>query len=115
VTIGKSLVEQERKHSQQCIDAPSVRRFLHRVTNKPDPEARQGIMVPVRSTVRNRKLLDFTSNCPLSIVISMMGEDESGETKMTSVTKLFGWKIAIVEEAQKLTIIHRTSARRLGS
>jgi hypothetical protein len=45
----------------------------------------------------------------------MMGEDESGETKMTSVTKLFGWKIAIVEEAQKLTIIHRTSARRLGS
>ncbi len=38
----------------------------------------------------------------------MFGEDEPRETKMTPVTKLFAWKIAIVEEAQKLAIIHRT-------
>jgi hypothetical protein len=69
-------------------------------------------MIPVRSTVRNRKLLDFTSNYPLTIVLSMIGEDKPGETKMTSVTKLFAWNIAIVEEAQKLTIIQTTSARR---
>jgi len=72
-------------------------------------------MVPIRSTVRNRKLLDFTSNYPLSIVPSMTGENEPGKTKMTSVTKLFAWNIAIVEEVLKLTIIHRTSARRFGS
>jgi hypothetical protein len=34
---------------------------------------------------------------------------------MTLVTKLFAWKIAIVEEPQKLTIIHRTSATSAGS
>ena len=40
----------------------------------------------------------------------MFGENEPSETKMTPVTKLFAWKIAIVEEAEKLAIIHRTSA-----
>ncbi len=76
------------------------------MTDKPNPEARQSIMVPVRSTVRNRKLLDFTSNYLLSIILSMTGKDKQGETKMTIVTKLLAWKIAIVKEAQKLTIIH---------
>ncbi len=71
--------------------------------DKPNPEARQSIMVSFRITVRNHKLLDFTSNYLLSIILSMTGEDEPGETKMTIVTKLLAWKIAIVKGAQKLT------------
>jgi hypothetical protein len=63
--------------------------MLHRMTDKTHPETRQSIMIPVRSAIRNRKLLDFTSNYPLSIILSMTGEDKQGETKMTLVTKLF--------------------------
>jgi hypothetical protein len=40
----------------------------------------------------------------------MSGEDEPSETEMTPVTKLFAWKIPIVEETEKLVVIHRTSA-----
>jgi len=40
----------------------------------------------------------------------MSGEDEPSKTKMTSVTKLFARKIPIVEEAQKIAVIHRPSA-----
>jgi hypothetical protein len=67
-------------------------------------------MIPVRRAARNSKPLDFTSNDLLSVILSMAGEDEPSETKMTPVTKLFAWKIAIVEETDKLEVIHRTSA-----
>jgi hypothetical protein len=70
-------------------------------------------MIPVRGAARNSKLLDFTSNNLLSVILSMAGEDEPSKTEMTPVTKLFAWKIRIVEEAEKLAVIHRTSASRM--
>jgi hypothetical protein len=57
--------------------------------------------------------LDFTSNNLLSVILSMAGEDEPGKTKMTPVTKLLAWKIAVVEETEKLAVIQRTSASRI--
>jgi hypothetical protein len=113
VTIGKSFVEQQWKSSKKFIYAPRPLRMLHRVTDKAHPEARQSIMIPVRGAARNSKLLDFTSNNLLSVILSMAGEDEPSKTEMTPVTKLFAWKIRIVEEAEKLAVIHRTSASRM--
>jgi hypothetical protein len=40
----------------------------------------------------------------------MVGRDEPGQAKMTSVTKLFACEIRIVKKAQKLAVIHRPSA-----
>jgi hypothetical protein len=40
----------------------------------------------------------------------MLGQDEPSEAKMASVTKLLAWKIAIVEESEKLAVIHGSSA-----
>jgi hypothetical protein len=45
----------------------------------------------------------------------MVGEDEPSKTKMTPMTKLLAWKIPIVEEAEKLPVIHGASdSRRLS-
>ncbi len=87
--------------------------MLHRMTDKTHPEPRQSIMIPVRGAARSSKPLDFTSNNLLSVILSMAGEDEPSKTKMTPMTKLFAWKIPIVEETEKLAVIHRTSASRL--
>jgi hypothetical protein len=43
----------------------------------------------------------------------MSGEDEPSKTKMTPMTKLLAWKIAIVEETEKLAVIQRTSVSRM--
>jgi hypothetical protein len=110
VTIRKTLVKQERKLSQQRINAPSLGRILHRVAYKSNPETGQSIMIPVRSTIRSSKLFDFPCNYLFSVILSVACQGEPGETKVTPVTKLFTWKIPIVEEAQKLAVIHRTSA-----
>jgi hypothetical protein len=69
-------------------------------------------MIPVRGAARNGKPSDFTSKNLLSVILSMAGEDEPSQTKMTPVTKLLAWKIAIVEESEKLPVIHGTSASR---
>ena len=84
--------------------------MLHRMTDKTHPEPRQSIMIPVRRAARNSNPLDFTSNNLLSLILSMAGEDEPSKTKMTPVTKLFAGKIRIVEETEKLPVIHRTPA-----
>jgi hypothetical protein len=67
-------------------------------------------MIPVRGAARNSKPLDFTSNNLLSVILSMAGQDEPSKKKMTSMTKLLAWKIAIVEESEKLAVIHGSSA-----
>ncbi len=46
-------------------------------------------MIPVRSSIRYSKPGNLASNYLLRLVLSMSGEDEPGETKMTLVTKLF--------------------------
>ncbi len=81
------------------------------MTHKAHPETRRSIMIPVRSSIRYSKPGNLASNYLLRLVLSISGEDEPGETKMTLVTKLLPWKIVIVEEAQKLAVIHRTSTR----
>jgi hypothetical protein len=40
----------------------------------------------------------------------MSREDEPSKTKMALMTKLFAWKIPFVEKAQKIAVIHGTSA-----
>jgi hypothetical protein len=67
-------------------------------------------MIPVRSTIRGRKSLNLACNYALSFIFSMVGQDEPREAKMASVTKLLAWKIAIVEESEKLAVIHGSSA-----
>ncbi len=71
-------------------------------------------MIPLRGAARNSEASDFTNNNLLSVILSMAGEDEPSKTKMTPMTKLLAWKIPIVEETEKLTVIHRTSASRLS-
>ena len=111
MTVVKTLVEQEWKSSQEVVNTPSFQRILDRVTHKAHPETRQSIMIPVRSSIRYSKWANLSSNYLLRLVLSLSGEDEPSETKMTRVTKLFPWKIVILEEAQKLAVIHRTSTR----
>jgi hypothetical protein len=45
-------------------------------------------MIPVRSTIRESKPLNLASNYLLSLNPRMSREDEPGEAKMPSVTKL---------------------------
>ena len=109
MTVGKTLVEQERKISKKSINAPSLRRILHCMSEKPHPETRQSIMISVRSTIRNSKPLNLASNYALGLNPRISGEDEPSETEMTPVTKLVARNATFVESAQKLTIIHRSS------
>src|SRR5439155_1741837 len=53
------------------------------------PETRQGIMIPVRSSIRDSKPPNFASNHTLSLDPRMFGENEPSKAKMTPVTKLF--------------------------
>ena len=75
MTIWETLVEQERKHAKKLVDVPSGRSILHRVTDKPDPETGQSIMISVRGTVRNGEPTDLTRNYQLGLPLRMAGED----------------------------------------
>lgn len=114
MTLGKSLVKQERKPSQQFIYAPSLWRVLHRVTYQLDPETRQSIMIPAPGTPRGSEPTNLTSKNRVGLFSPMTREDEPSKTKMTHMTKLFARKIRIVEESKKLAVIQRqsTSQRR---
>jgi hypothetical protein len=111
--IWQSLVEQQWKSSKKFIYAPRPLRMFHRMIDKTNPEPLQSIMLPARGAARNSTPLDFTSNNVLSVILSMTGEDEPSKAKMTLVTKLLAWKIPIVEETEKLAVIHRTSTSRI--
>jgi hypothetical protein len=99
VTIGKTLVEQERKPGQYLINTPRLGRILHRVTDETHPETRQSIVIPIGSALRNRKPLNLASHNRLGFIPPIVREHEPCETKMAPTTKLLSWKITIVEEA----------------
>lgn len=109
---GKSFVEQEWKPSQELVNASNIRRILHRVTKNPDPETRQSLMIPVRSSAGSCNTPNLSSNYPFGLFSSMTREDEPGKTKMSSMAELFAGKIRIVEEQEKLGIIHTESQGR---
>jgi hypothetical protein len=67
-------------------------------------------MIPAGNTIRDSKPLNLTGHNAISLIPSMLGQDEPSEAKMASVTKLLAWKIAIVEESEKLAVIHGSSA-----
>jgi len=89
VTIRKTLVEQVWKSSREIVNTPNFWRILDRVTHDVYPETRQGIMIPVRSSIRDSKPPNFASNHTLSLDPRMFGENEPSKAKMTPVTKLF--------------------------
>jgi len=89
VTIRKTLVEQVWKSSREIVNTPNFWRILDRVTHDVYPETRQGIMIPVRSSIRDSKPPNLASNHTLSLDPRMFGENKPSKAKMTPVTKLF--------------------------
>jgi hypothetical protein len=67
-------------------------------------------MIPVHSTARESEPANLPGNYRLGLFSSMTRENEPSKPKMTPVTKLLAWKITVVEESEKLAVIHRTSA-----
>jgi hypothetical protein len=67
-------------------------------------------MIPVCTTSCCSEPANFPGNYRLGLFSSMTREDEPSKPKVTPVTKLLAWKIPIVEETEKLAVIHRTSA-----
>src|SRR5207245_721082 len=67
VTIRKTLVEQVWRSSQEIVNTPSFWCILDRVTHDAYPETRQGIMIPVRSSIRDSKPPNLASNHTLSL------------------------------------------------
>ncbi len=88
MTIGKTLVEQERQSIKKFIYASRLRRMLHRVTDQTHPETRQSIMILFEAPLATANLRISRATIFSASILECL-EDSTSETKMTLVTKLF--------------------------